>query len=210
MERHDNSLATLPLAVRERLDIYANLLRKWQAKINLVGPSTLDDIWMRHFGDSYQLAELAGSWRQWVDLGSGAGFPGLVIAITASENGRVHLIESDRRKAAFLREVSRETGANVVIHSDRIESVLPALCERHRFDVVSARALAPMARLIDYAGPALKNGALGLFLKGKGLSAELTALAPDNNLDISVIESRTESDGRIVAVRAHNSETDRV
>lgn len=192
----------------DRLKIYGELLKKWQAKINLIGPSTLGDFWVRHFEDSYQLAELAGLWSEWVDLGSGGGFPGLVIAITHAGNGRIHLVESDKRKVAFLREVSRETQTDVRIHVGRIETVLPSLCQQIKFDVVSARALAPMDRLIDYARPALKNGALGLFLKGKGLNAELTRLSPDYNLEIRIIESCTEPDGRIVAVREQGCQTD--
>lgn len=191
-----------------RLNIYGALLEKWQAKINLIGSSTLDDFWVRHFEDSHQLAELAGSWSEWIDLGSGGGFPGLVIAITNAGGGRVHLVESDKRKVAFLREVSRETQTDVRIHVGRIETVLPSLCQQIKFDVVSARALAPMDRLIDYARPALKNGALGLFLKGKGLNAELTRVPPGYNLEIRIIESCTEPDGKIVAVREQGCQGD--
>lgn len=193
-----------------RLNIYGALLEKWQAKINLIGSSTLDDFWVRHFEDSHQLTELAGSWSEWIDLGSGGGFPGLVIAITNAGGGRVHLVESDKRKVAFLREVSRETQTDVRIHVGRIETVLPSLCQQIKFDVVSARALAPMDRLIDYARPALKNGALGLFLKGKGLNAELTRVPPGYNLEIRIIESCTEPDGRIVAVREQGCQGDGV
>lgn len=193
-----------------RLNIYGALLEKWQAKINLIGSSTLDDFWVRHFEDSHQLTELAGSWSEWIDLGSGGGFPGLVIAITNAGGGRVHLVESDKRKVAFLREVSRETQTDVRIHVGRIETVLPSLCQQIKFDVVSARALAPMDRLIDYARPALKNGALGLFLKGKGLNAELTRVPPGYNLEIRIIESCTEPDGKIVAVREQGCQGDGV
>lgn len=200
-------ISSLPAEKREKLQIYADLLLRWQSKINLVGPSTIGDIWNRHFEDSFQLLGLAGNWRRWIDLGSGAGFPGLVIAIVDSEGGEVHLVESDRRKAAFLREVSRETSTPIKIHVGRIESVLPPLCEAFHFDVISARALAPLARLIDYSWPALEKGALGLFLKGKALSAELTELPPDNRLNLSLFESRTEPDGKIVVVRAHKPQT---
>jgi 16S rRNA (guanine527-N7)-methyltransferase len=196
--------------MKSRLGIYAALIGKWQAKINLVGPSTLSDLWTRHFHDSYQLAELAGAWTEWVDLGSGGGFPGLVIALTKSGAGRVHLIESDKRKVAFLREVSRETRTDVKIHVGRIESILPKLCEQINFDVVSARALAPLPLLFEYAMPALNKGATGLFLKGRGLSAELTELPLNNSLDIQIVASRTEPGGSIVVVRAHDSRTNRV
>lgn len=205
-KRSIDGLSSLPADKREKFEIYSNLLLRWQRKINLIGPSTTRDIWNRHFEDSFQLMELGGDWRFWVDLGSGAGFPGLVIAIADLGGGQVHLVESDRRKAAFLQEVSRETSTPVIIHVGRIETLLPQLCQEIRFDVISARALAPMARLIDYARPALEKGAVGLFLKGKALSTELTELAPNNNLTIRVIDSRTEPDGNIVVVRAHKAE----
>jgi 16S rRNA (guanine527-N7)-methyltransferase len=205
-----NDLALLGPEIKSRLEIYAALIGKWQAKINLIGASTLSDLWTRHFRDSYQLAELPGAWAEWVDLGSGGGFPGLVIALTNSSAGRVHLIESDKRKVAFLREVSRETRTDVEIHVGRIESILPKLCEQISFDVVSARALAPLPLLVEYATPALNKGATGLFLKGRGLSAELTELPPNNSLDIQIVASRTEPGGSIVVVRAHDSRTNRV
>jgi 16S rRNA (guanine527-N7)-methyltransferase len=205
-----NGLALLAPEMKSKLGIYAALIGKWQAKINLIGPSTLPDLWTRHFEDSYQLAELGGAWTEWVDLGSGGGFPGLVIALTKTSAGRVHLIESDKRKVAFLREVSRETGTQVEIHVGRIESILPKLCEQIDFDVISARALAPLPLLLEFARPALVKGATGLFLKGRALSAELTELPPNNSLDIQIVASRTEPGGSIVIVRAHDSRTNRV
>lgn len=205
-----NGLALLAPEMKSKLEIYAALIGKWQSKINLIGPSTLADLWTRHFEDSYQLAELAGRWTEWVDLGSGGGFPGLVIAMTKASAGRVHLIESDKRKVAFLREVSRETGTDVDIHVGRIESILPKLCEQSDFDVISARALAPLPLLVEYARPALVKGATGFFLKGRGLSAELTDLPVNNSLDIQIVASRTEPGGSIVVVRAHDSRTNRV
>jgi 16S rRNA (guanine527-N7)-methyltransferase len=193
-------------ALRSRLDIYAELLRKWQMKINLVGPATLPELWVRHFEDSLQLLPIAGAWTQWVDLGSGGGFPGLVIALASNGQGRaVHLVESDRRKAAFLREVSRETQTRVEIHVDRIESVLPKLVSQVHVDVVSARALAPMRDLIEYARPALEKGAVGLFLKGKALPSELTKLAPGASLDLTLVDSRTDANAKIVVVRGYDS-----
>jgi 16S rRNA (guanine527-N7)-methyltransferase len=208
--RGANELSELSPEICSRLRVYADLIGRWQPKINLIGASTLGDIWVRHFEDSYQLTGLVDSWTEWVDMGSGAGLPALVVAMTRKGSERMHLIESDKRKAAFLREVSRETKTNVEIHVGRIEAILPGLCEDIRFDVVSARALAPLGRLIEYASPALQNGALGLFLKGKGLAAELTELSAANKLDIRIVDSRTDSDGRIVVVRAHDSQTDLV
>ena len=192
-------------ALRLRLDIYADLLRKWQTKINLVGPSTLPELWVRHFDDSLQLTSIAGAWSQWVDLGSGGGFPGLVIALSSEGQGRtVHLVESDKRKAAFLREVSRETQTKVEIHAARIETVLPELVSQFHVDVVSARALAPLRNLIDYARPALERGAIGLFLKGKALPSELTEVTPESSLNVTLVDSRTDSNAKIVVVRGYD------
>ena len=193
-------------ALHSRLHVYAELLRKWQTKINLVGPSTLSELWVRHFEDSLQLLPIAGAWSQWVDLGSGGGFPGLVIALASQGQGQtVHLVESDKRKAAFLREVSRETQVKVEIHVDRIEKVLPGLVSQVHVDVVSARALAPMRELVEYARPALEKGAVGLFLKGKALPSELTELAPGASFNLTLVDSRTDSNAKIVVVRGYDT-----
>jgi len=194
-------------ALRSRLEIYADLLRKWQTKINLVGASTLPELWVRHFEDSLQLLPLGGAWLNWVDLGSGAGFPGLVVALASESQGRiVHLVESDKRKAAFLREVSRETQVKVEIHAARIETVLPQLVSQVHVDVVSARAVAPLRVLIDYARPALEKGAVGLFLKGKALPSELTEAMLGASLNLTLVDSRTDLNARIVVVRGYDSE----
>lgn len=194
--------AALTSDIRQRLLVYAELLEKWQKRINLVGNSTVTDIWKRHFQDSLQLLPLAGTWSDWADLGSGAGFPGMVVAIAAMDPSRsVHLIELDKRKASFLREVSRETQAAVQIHAGRIEHVLPELVRDTHFDIVSARALASMKSLVAYSRPALEKGAVGLFLKGKGVSGELTELADEVSLDIAYVASRTDPDAKIAIVR---------
>jgi 16S rRNA (guanine527-N7)-methyltransferase len=186
----------------ERLIVYEDLLRKWQQRINLVSDSSLPDIWNRHFRDSHQLLGYAETWTHWVDLGSGAGFPGMVIALTNSNpDRRIHLIESDKRKAAFLREVSRETSVPVEIHSGRIEATLPQLCSEIDFNIVSARGLAPMPHLTRLAMPALQSGALGLFLKGKDLANELTNFDRLSNFNLSVIESQSDRCAKIVLLR---------
>jgi len=202
--------ALQPDALR-RFEIYADLLGNWQKRINLVGPSTVADLWVRHFADSLQLLPLAGLWKNWVDLGSGAGFPGMVVAIGAGERAKVvHLIESDKKKVAFLREVSRETRANVEIHQGRIESIFPALSNAIQCDVVSARALAPLSSLIAYAQPALEKGAVGLFLKGKEHRRELTAELSNSSFEIKLIDSRTEAGAKIVQVARPNSRTNSI
>jgi 16S rRNA (guanine527-N7)-methyltransferase len=201
----------LPAATKERLRVYEDLLRKWQRKINLVSDTTLSSIWTRHFRDSYQLLGIVGPWARWVDLGSGGGFPGLVVAIVNRDPRRkVHLIEADKRKVAFLREVSRETSAPVTIHSGRIEALLPELCDRERFDIVSARGLAPLTDLIHLAAPALNCGALGVFLKGKDFANELTNLPALSNFQCSVAESQSDHRARIILLRRNEPTSVRI
>jgi 16S rRNA (guanine527-N7)-methyltransferase len=154
----------------QRLETYAGLLVKWQAKINLVGPATLPDLWRRHFLDSAQLLPLlpaaAGTL---VDLGSGAGFPGLVLAVMIE--WRVHLLDSDQRKCAFLRQVALDCGVvdRVTIHPKRIEQVTGIAA-----DVVTARACAPLGELLDLAEPFIGEKGTGVFLKGAQAEEELT------------------------------------
>jgi 16S rRNA (guanine(527)-N(7))-methyltransferase RsmG len=155
----------------ERLSAYLALLQRWQRRINLVGASTLVDPWRRHVLDSAQLAPLLPpDSRRLIDLGSGAGFPGLVLAILTS--ARVCLVEIDVRKCAFLFEAARVTGATVEIKNARIESLAPA-----GYDVVSARALAPLHKLLEYAGKLLAPNGSCLFLKGRNWGVELTRAA---------------------------------
>ncbi len=152
----------------ERLERYAALLRRWQPAVNLVAASTLPDLWRRHMLDSAQLLGLVPQRPcRLADLGSGAGFPGLVLAIMGV--GEVELIESDARKCAFLREAIRVTGATARVREGRIEHVLDG-----SFDVVTARALAPLSELLGYAQALLAPGGVALFLKGRRLEEELT------------------------------------
>jgi 16S rRNA (guanine527-N7)-methyltransferase len=183
------------------LEIYAKLLEKWQRVINLVGKSTLDDLWVRHFADSLQVPGAVPEARRWLDLGSGAGFPGLVTAIKyAGEPGaRVHLVESSRRKCAFLEEAARETGAPAIVHSGRIEEILPGLDEQ--IDAVSARALAPLEGLLGYAEKFIGEGAVGVFSKGKQFEAELTDSLTAGKYLITTMDSQTCSAARLVLVR---------
>jgi len=188
-------------SIAAELAIYADLLQRWQEKINLVASGTLGDMWMRHFADSAQVLAAAPVVSRWADLGSGAGFPGLVSALLLK--GRpgavVHLIESDQRKAAFLRAVSRETAAPAVIHAERIESAMPRLTGQ--IDGVSARALAPLARLVELSGEALTHGAVGVFLKGEEWRDELTAVEALGSFSCESAESRTRKGARIVVVK---------
>jgi 16S rRNA (guanine527-N7)-methyltransferase len=194
-------LAELPEETLRRLRIYAKLLEKWQRAINLVGKSTLDDLWIRHFADSLQVSEAVPAARRWLDLGSGAGFPGLVTAIKYADdsNARVHLVEADRRKCAFLQTVIRETAAPAIVHCGRLEKILPGFDEK--IEAVSARALAPLETLLGYAEKFIDQGAVGVFSKGKHFGPELTASLTAGKYLITTIESKTCSAARLMLVR---------
>lgn len=179
-----------------RLETYAGLLVKWQARINLIGPATLPDLWRRHMLDSAQLVPLLPPQaRTVVDLGSGGGFPGLVLAAAGVPD--VHLIESDSRKCAFLREAARMMGVPATIHNARIDAVTP-----FHADVVTARALAALDQLLAWAAPFLPgdNGDSGecLFLKGRGVDDELTLASKGWKMTIERIPSLSDSDGIIL------------
>lgn len=185
-----------------RLDLLADLLIHWQKTINLVAPASLPHLWSRHIADSLQLVDMAAAEsRRWVDLGSGGGFPGLVVAAVLAERpgAQVHLVESDTRKAAFLREVTRRAALPVSVHPQRIEQVAQGLAPGT--DVVSARALAPLPKLLDLAAPFLAAGALGIFPKGKDTQGELTAARKGWTLDVELRDSRSDPDGRVLLVR---------
>jgi 16S rRNA (guanine527-N7)-methyltransferase len=180
---------------RERLAAYVALLTKWNAKINLVGPATLADVWRRHILDSAQLAPLVAGAAVLVDLGSGAGLPGLILAILGGP--QVHLIEADARKCAFLHEAARVTGTRVVIHNCRIESAPPIAA-----DIVTARALAPLGQLLDHAVRFLKPGGKCIFLKGARQADELTAARKSWHMVVSERPSLSDPSGVILEVEA--------
>lgn len=194
------ALFPLPQEVVRRLDIYAELLRKWQKTINLVANSTLPHLWTRHIADSLQVQAAVPEAKLWADLGSGGGFPGLVTAIRLAETprARVHLIESDQRKCAFLREVSRETSAPAIVHNARIEQVVDHLGEP--IEAVSARALAPLPVLLAYAENLLAEGAIGVFLKGQEADQEIKALSAAGRYRIIEKSSVTASASRLLLV----------
>ncbi len=188
--------ATLGVS-RETLDrfrAYLNLLGRWQASINLVGKSTLADPWRRHILDSAQLLDLMPkSARTMIDLGSGAGFPGLVLAIMGVPD--VHLVESDTRKCAFLSEAARVSGVKVTIHPRRLESLDP-----FPVDVVTARAFAPLARILPLASPFLTGNAVALFLKGQSLDEELTEIHNIWTLRMERFPSRADPTGQVLRI----------
>jgi 16S rRNA (guanine527-N7)-methyltransferase len=196
-------LACLPDETLRRLEIHANLLEKWQRVVNLVGKSSFDDLWVRHFADSLQVSEAVPAARRWLDLGSGAGFPGLVTAIRFADapGARVHLVEASERKCAFLQNVVRETSAPAIVHCGRLEKILPPLDEQ--IDAVSARALAPLDALVRHAEKFIDQGAVGVFSKGKFFEAELTESLSAGKYVITTIASQTDAAARLVLVRRH-------
>ena len=222
----------------ERLATYATLLRQWQKAVNLVGPATLDAVWHRHFADSAQLLDLAPSVRTWVDLGSGAGFPALVIAILLADPARrppseeatpipdpspqggggapgqgsrqavcFTLIDSNARKCAFLADVVRETGLGnlsswgVAVHilSTRIETAATQ-ASLQQSQIVSARALAPLDRLLELAAPLFAPQTTALFLKGREAAQEVETARRTWEFRARLVDSRTEAEGRIVVL----------
>ena len=183
-----------------RLDRFVTLLLLWQGKTNLVALSTLETLWTRHIGDSLQLIELAPTVGTWVDLGSGGGFPGLVIAL-AGQGRSVHLVDSNMKKCAFLRTVLADVGVSATVHARRIEDVPPSLF-LPRAAVVSARALAPLRDLLRLAFPLLKTGALGVFPKGREAQAELTDASRYWTLDVTLAPSRFAHDSAVVLVQS--------
>jgi 16S rRNA (guanine527-N7)-methyltransferase len=178
---------------RERLEAYVALLAKWQARINLVAPATLPEMWRRHVLDSGQLlAHMKDRSGPVLDLGSGAGFPGLVLAIMGRDD--VVLVEADSRKAAFLREAARITGAKVTVEACRIEALRPI-----RAGIVTARALASLSDLLHYARPYVDESTLYLFLKGERADSELTTARERWNM--RVVKAPSLSDSRGVVLR---------
>lgn len=178
----------------ERLSAYAALLVKWQARINLVSASTLDDLWRRHMLDSAQLLPLlAEGAASLVDLGSGAGFPGLVLAILGIPE--VHLIESDQRKCVFLGEAARAAGAKPVIHNKRIEQV-----EGLSAGAVTARACAPLDQLLTYAQRFLWHDGKALFLKGASAEEELAAAGKNWQMEVERFPSASDPTGCILRI----------
>jgi 16S rRNA (guanine527-N7)-methyltransferase len=185
----------------DRLESFVQLVIERQKTLNLVAASTIPQIWTRHIADSLQLLSLAPGARTWIDLGAGAGFPGLVIACALVDvpGARVELVESIQKKANFLRDVADALSLPAIVHALRIEDFTAR--NAGRFDVVTARALAPLDKLLGYANPLLKRGALGLFPKGQDVASELTQASKSWKLDTELIPSKTDPHGRVVVVR---------
>ena len=178
------------------LDRFRELLADWNERMNLVGPSTLPEFWNRHAWDSAQLMAIAPEARTWADLGAGAGLPGVVLAILGKGRPgfQAHLVESMAKRCRFLVAVVEALDLPATIHNERAENLSLAV------DIVTARACAPLHRLLGYARPYFKAGALGLFLKGQDVAAELEEAARYWDFDADVVPSRSDERGRIVRV----------
>jgi 16S rRNA (guanine527-N7)-methyltransferase len=196
------ALVAVSRETEARLDRFVGILTAWQQHTNLIAASTESTLWTRHIADSLQLVALAPRGRIWVDLGSGGGFPGLVIACALADTpgSQVHLVESSKKKAAFLHEAAQAIAAPAVVHAIRIEDFVADAPDS--IDVVTARALAPLAKLLTAAYPLLKRGAVGLFPKGQDVAAELTEAAKCWNIQAALVPSLTNPTSRIVIVRS--------
>ena len=194
------ALALTPVSreTEARLDRYVDLLLEWQAKTNLVAASTLPNLWTRHISDSLQLLALAPSAKVWADLGSGGGFPGVVLACALAETpgAMVHLVERNTKKAAFLREALRMTNSCGIVHLADIGESVDRIVGR--VDCVTARAVAPLDQLIGFAEPLVNRGAKALFPKGQDVEAELTEATKYWNIEPHLHSSRTGGHGWIV------------
>ena len=185
----------VPRETQEKLDCYVQLLIKWQARINLISSKTLPEIWHRHILDSAQLVSyLPKTPSVILDMGSGAGLPGVILAILTRH--QLHLVESDSRKIAFMRTALRETGTSAILHEQRMETV-PAL----RPDIITARALAPLSQLITLASGQHHEKIEYLFLKGREAKQELTALPACPKMEAECLPSMTDSQASIIRLK---------
>lgn len=182
-----------------RMEAYVALLQKWQRAINLVSPTTLDHMFSRHIADSLQIFALAPvETGKWVDIGSGGGFPGMVCAIVAKEAApglHFTFIESDQRKAAFLRDVARHLDLGATILASRIEAAPPQAA-----NILSARALAPLVALCDLAHPHLADHGVALFLKGRNHAVEQAAADLVWKMDRDIVPSKLDPDAVIYRI----------
>jgi 16S rRNA (guanine527-N7)-methyltransferase len=198
----NRALALTPVSreTLDRLDRFVAELLSWQQRMNLIASSTVPILWTRHVADSMQLLPLAPKAKTWADFGSGAGFPGLVLACALADTpgATVHLVESSTKKAAFLREAVRVTGAPAIIHAVRAVDFVNN--QPGRIEIVTARALAPLSKLVAEAYPLLKTGAVALFPKGQDVEVELTDAAKCWNIQSSLVTSLTEPKARIVKI----------
>ena len=185
----------------DRLAAYVDLLARWRKTTNLIAGSTFPSVWTRHIADSAQLLALAPTARRWIDMGSGAGFPGLVIAIQLADapGAVVHCIESDQRKCAFLREAVRATGAAATIHPARVEAI--DVASLGAVDSVTARAFAPLPLTLKLARTWIEHGAVGVFPRGESAKDQVAALPEATAYAIEVLPSLVDARSAILRVR---------
>lgn len=197
------ALRITPLSreTEDRLDRFVELLLAWQSTTQLIAQSTVARLWTRHIADSLQLLPLVPEARTWVDLGSGGGFPGLVLACTLAERpgAKIHLVESNARKAAFLREVRRTLRIPAIVHCSRIEDFIAD--ESVTPEIVTARALAPLDKLAGLIAPFVEKGATALILKGQDVEDELRETTKSWIIGVDLVPSKTDVSGRILVVR---------
>jgi 16S rRNA (guanine527-N7)-methyltransferase len=201
-DRRD-ALRLVPVSreTERRFEIYVALLDRWRKITNLISDASFGRVWTRHIADSAQLLGLAPGARNWVDLGSGAGFPGLVVAMQLAETpgSCVHLIESDRRKCAFLREVARQTGSPAQVHALRAEA--PEAQDLTPVDAVTARAFAPLPQLMELAKVFMARGAVGVFPRGRTLDAQIAEMSAISAFHIETKPSKLDPSAAILIVR---------
>jgi 16S rRNA (guanine527-N7)-methyltransferase len=185
----------------DRLAAYVDLIARWRTTTNLIAESTFASVWTRHVADSAQLLALAPRAKRWVDMGSGAGFPGLVIAIQLADvpDAVVHCIESDQRKCAFMREAARVTGAAASIHPVRVEAVEPS--SLGAVDAVAARAFAPLPLTLELARRWIECGAIGVFPRGESGRDQVAALPEATAYAIEALPSLLDARSAILRVR---------
>jgi 16S rRNA (guanine527-N7)-methyltransferase len=196
------SLTPVSRETAERLDRFVTLLLTWQKTTQLIATSTVTHLWTRHIADSLQLVDLAPDARSWVDMGTGGGFPGLVIACALAETAgvRVDLVEGNAKKAAFLRAAAAATESPAVVHAMRMENFVESFAGAP--DIVTARAVSPLSSLLGQCLPLLQRGAIGIFPKGQDVGAELTEASRYWRMTADLVLSRTDPKARIVCVRA--------
>lgn len=199
--RAASRLVPVSRETEDRLAIFVELLDRWRQKTNLISNSTFATVWTRHIADSAQLSALAPGAKRWVDMGSGAGFPGLVIAIQLADvpGAVVHCIESDGRKCAFLREAARATGAAAAIHPQRVEAIEPK--SLGTVDAVTARAFAPLPLTLELARPWMERGAIAVFPRGESAKDQIAALPEAWAYAIETLQSVVNPKAAILRIR---------
>lgn len=194
-------LVSVSRETEERLAVFVDLLDRWRGRINLIADSTFASVWTRHIADSAQLLALAPDAKRWLDMGSGAGFPGLVVAIQLAgvPGAIVHCVESNQRKCAFLSEAARATGAAAAIHPARVETIEPE--SLGPVDAVTARAFAPLPLALKLARPWIERGAIAVFPRGESARDQISALPEASNYAIEALPSVVTRKAAILRIR---------